>query len=166
MTEQEHDPFNEPERAHPRARKLMTEEFFWDCADEEAPFGSDEGFDAYYEFRRWRSENASAPLIDCLSWIMEDELEGYTPHLFSDEQVQDDLAAPDNAFLADSYDIFTLDATVIATGLGQLMDEGRIDSEAKPYIRVAISRQLHPSIVTSDHRRGVLLATRRVVDVA
>jgi hypothetical protein len=97
---------------------------------------------------------------------MEDELEGYTPDLFSDEQVQHDLAAPDNAFLADAYDMFTLDATVIATGLGQLMDEGRVDSEAKPYIQVAISRQLHPSIVTSDHRRGVLLATRRVVAAA
>ncbi len=34
----EHDPFNEPERAHPRARELMSESFFWDCVDEEAPF--------------------------------------------------------------------------------------------------------------------------------
>jgi hypothetical protein len=37
-----------------------------------------------------------------LSWIMENELEGYTSDLFSDEQVQHDLAAPDNAFLADA----------------------------------------------------------------
>ena len=53
----EHDPFNEPETAHPRARELMSEAFLWDCVDEEAPFGSDEGFDAYYEFREWRQHN-------------------------------------------------------------------------------------------------------------
>lgn len=53
----DHDPFNEPETAHPRARELMDEEFFWDCVDEEAPFGSDEGHDAYFEFRRWRERN-------------------------------------------------------------------------------------------------------------
>ncbi len=66
----EHDPFNEPELAHPRARELMVEPFFWDCVDERAPFGSDEGNDAYYEWRRWREENPSRPLTDCLSWIL------------------------------------------------------------------------------------------------
>jgi hypothetical protein len=70
----DHDPFNEPERAHPRARELLVEDFLWDCADEEAPFGSDEGHDAYYEYRRWRASAPAAPLTDCLSWIMSDRL--------------------------------------------------------------------------------------------
>ena len=39
----EHDPFNEPELAHPRARELMLETFFRDCTNEDAPFGSGEG---------------------------------------------------------------------------------------------------------------------------
>ena len=162
----DHDPFNEPEKAHPRARKLMAEEFFWDCVDEEAPFGSDEGHDAYFEFRSWRSEHHSAPLVECLSWIMEGELDGYTDELASDECVEADLESPDDAFMADSYDMFTLDATVIATGLGQLIDEGRIDAEAKPYLRVAIARQMHPKVLTSDHRQQVLAAIRRAVDAA
>ena len=95
--------------------------------------------------------------------VMQGELDGYTSDLCSDEQVAADLASPDDAFLADSYDAFTLDATVIATGLGQLLDEGHIDVDAKPIIEVAISRQLHPKIVTSDQRRTILLAVRRVV---
>ena len=37
----------------------MNEDFFWDCVDERAPFGSDEGNDAYYEWRHWREENPS-----------------------------------------------------------------------------------------------------------
>ncbi len=46
----DHDPFNEPERAHARARELMLEPFFWDCTNEWAPFGSDEG---WYRYGLW-----------------------------------------------------------------------------------------------------------------
>jgi uncharacterized protein YfeS len=162
----DHDPFNEPETAHPRARQLMTEKFLWDCADEEAPFGSDEGFDAYYEFRDWRKRNKKKPLTACLSWIMEGQLKKYTDELCSNKTIARDLEDPDDAFLAESYDMFTLDATVIATALGQLLDEGRIDADAKPCVQVAIKRQLHPKVLTSKHREKILLAVQRVVDAA
>jgi len=169
MSEHSHfnDPFNEPETTHPRARELMIEEFLWDCTDEEAPFGSDEGFEAYYDFRSWREENKKENLTECLAWIMDEEnLENYNEELCSDEVIERDVENPDKAFLADHYDIFTLDATVIATVLGQLLDEGRIDTEAKPYVQVAIKRQLHPKVLTSEHRKNVLLAVKRVVDKA
>jgi uncharacterized protein YfeS len=145
----------------------MTEEFFWDCVDEEAPFGSDEGHDAYYEFREWRRRNKEKQLTDCLAWIMQGEdLGSYTDEICSDEAVALAHETPTEAFLADAYDMSTLDATVIATSLGQLLDEGRIDLAAKPYVRVAIERQLHPKVVTSEWRKEILLAVRRVVDAA
>jgi uncharacterized protein YfeS len=162
----DHDPFNEPETAHPRARKLMREEFLWDCVDEEAPFGSDEGADAYYEFRDWRSANKKKDLTACLAWIMEGQLRKYTAKLHSDKVIERDLGDPDEAFLADSFDMFTLDATVIATALGQLLDEGKIDSKAKPYVRVAIKRQMHPKVVTSKRRKKILEVVLRVVNAA
>lgn len=34
-----------PKTSHPRFTKHFTEEFYYDCTDEEAPFGSDEGND-------------------------------------------------------------------------------------------------------------------------
>ena len=163
----DHDPFNDPETAHPRARELMTEKVLWDCVDEDAPFGSDEGHDAYYEFRAWREQNKEANLTACLAWIMQgDQLEKYNDQLCSDASIERDLENPDESFLADDYDMFTLDATVIATALGQLLDEGRIDADAKPYVHVAIKRQLHPKVVTSKHRKKILLAIKRVVDAA
>ena len=97
---------------------------------------------------------------------MEGKLKNYTEDLCSDEAIERDLEAPDEAFLADAYDMFTLDTTVIATALGQLLDEGRIDADAKPYVRVAIRRQLHPRVLTSKHRKTILLAVKRVVDAA
>src|SRR6476660_1063522 len=113
-----HDPFNESQTAHPRARELMAEEFLWNCADEEAPFGSDEGHDAYYEFREWRRRNKGKNLTACLAWIMQGaDLNDYNDGLCSGEAIERDLADPDGAFLANAYDMFTLDATVITTAL-------------------------------------------------
>lgn len=50
--------------AHPDAKSLMTEDFFWSPIEETGPFGSDDGSDAAYGFRQWRMSNKSAnPLI-------------------------------------------------------------------------------------------------------
>src|SRR5438105_15589798 len=88
----DHDPFNDPETAHSRARELMTEEFLWDCVDEEAPFGSDEGHNAYYEFREWRERNKKKNLTACLAWIMQGEkLKNYNDELCSDDTIEQDL---------------------------------------------------------------------------
>jgi len=82
----------------------------------------------------------------------------------SDAKINEDLANPDEAFLADHYDIFTLDTTIIATGLGQLMDEGEIDAAAKPYLHVAITHQRHPQI--NHYSKETLDAISRVVNEA
>src|SRR5688572_25963250 len=110
----DHDPWNEPTHRHPRAQSLMPEEL-WDCVNELAPFGSDEGSDAYASFREWRARNPGESLVRCIEWIGDED---------------------------DYPDEFTFDATIIATVLGQLVDEGRIDASAKPAARAAISRQL------------------------
>ncbi|MGL5275933.1 hypothetical protein [Myroides sp.] len=59
-------------KAHPRAIELMTEDFFWDGADELAPFGSDEGHTALVEFRRWRKKNKKISVGFCIAWVIED----------------------------------------------------------------------------------------------
>lgn len=50
--------------AHPNAKALMTEEFYWSPIEETAPFGNDDGFDAGYGFRQWRQLNRSqSPVV-------------------------------------------------------------------------------------------------------
>jgi len=142
----------------------MCEALFWDCVDEAAPFGSDEGSDAYYEWRKWREEHPQSPLSDCFDWILAGRLEAYTDRLADDAQIEADLAKPAAALLADQYDMFTLDTTLIATGLGQLMDEGKIDADAKRFLRVAIRRQRHPALGHYDP--STLDAIARVVEEA
>jgi uncharacterized protein YfeS len=53
-----------PKTAHPNAKVLMREDFFWSPIDEIAPFGSDAGSDAAYGFYKWRKEHSStSPII-------------------------------------------------------------------------------------------------------
>ncbi len=79
-------------------------------------------------------------------------------------KIERDAQNPGDAFLAEHFDVFTLDTTIIATGLGQLMDEGTIDADAKPFIRVAIRRQRNSKAGRYDVE--TLDAIARVVDAA
>lgn len=45
------------ENAHPNAKALMKDEFFWSPVEETAPFGSDDGWEAAHGFRTWRIQN-------------------------------------------------------------------------------------------------------------
>jgi len=161
----DHDPFNNPETAHPRSRELMVEPLFWDCVDEGAPFGSDEGWEAYYEWRRWRQENHAKPLTDCFDWILGGRLSEYDQSLAREDKIDDDLANPSMALHAGYGDMWTLDTTIIASGLGQLIDEGAIDNDAKPFLHVAIDRQRN-SKSQGTYDTITLDAIARVVDAA
>ena len=162
----DHDPFNEPETAHPRARELMKDKLFWDCVNELAPFGSDEGHTAYYEWRDWRKENRIRPITSCLDWILMGQSTEYNSDLISDEKIKSDLKNPESAFMSESWNTYTLDTTIIATCLGQLMDEGKIDTEAKEIMDIAIARQSHPLLNMGEEHLSILRQIKVVADKA
>jgi len=128
--------------AHKRAIELIPEEFFWDCVDELAPFGSDEGDMALSEFREWRKSNPKTPTYECLKWTIESvgemKIEEYNNKILNRELIKNQIS--DHDFNDHQY-IFTLDISAIATGFGQLVDEGKIDIENKSLIQLAIDRQ-------------------------
>jgi len=131
------------EQAHKRAIELIPEDFFWSCADELAPFGSDEGDTALAEFRSWRNRNPTKPTIECLKWTIEGvgemDFSDYNRTLVSTGKIHSQIK--DRSF-DDSQYIFTLDISVIATGFGQLVDEGAIEPANKEIIQIAIDRQI------------------------
>jgi uncharacterized protein YfeS len=128
--------------AHPRAIDLIPEDFFWDCVDELAPFGSDEGDSALSDFRRWRKLNPDEPTYECLKGTIEGvgeiELKYYNESILNRELIEAQLT--DENFNDQQY-ITILDDCVIATGFAQLVDEGKIDEVNKPLIKLAIDRQ-------------------------
>jgi len=131
------------EHANKRAIELIPEEFFWSCIDELAPFGSDEGDMALAEFRDWRKANKNVPTMECLKWTIESvgemEYSDYNDSLLSRETIKKQLQ--DKNFDDNQY-IFTLDISVIATGFAQLVDEGIIEAQNKPVIKIALDRQI------------------------
>ncbi|HUM51650.1 MAG TPA: hypothetical protein PK431_07520 [Chitinophagales bacterium] len=66
-----------PETAHPKAKKLMTEEFYWSPIEESGPFGSDDGSDAFYGLRQWRQSNKTVSPTVYLKELIEGW--GYPP---------------------------------------------------------------------------------------
>lgn len=130
------------DHAHKRAIDLVPEEFFWNCADELAPFGSDEGDMALLEFRNWKKENPNLPTYDCLKWTIESVgelcISDYNESILDKELIKKQIS--DDEFDDEQY-ICTVDISVIATGFGQLVDEGKIDTRNKSLIQLAINRQ-------------------------
>jgi uncharacterized protein YfeS len=128
--------------AHKRAIELIPEEFFWDCVDELAPFGSDEGDLALSEFREWKKKNPNLSTYECLKWTIESVgeliISEYNENILDKELIKNQIE--DDEFNDEQY-IFTVDISAIATGFGQLVDEGKIDERNKPLIQLAIDRQ-------------------------
>ncbi|WP_299245357.1 hypothetical protein [uncultured Aquimarina sp.] len=143
VQETENEPYGiDKENAHQRAIELIPEEFFWSCIDELAPFGSDEGDMALYEFRNWKKDNPYKETYDCIKWtiegVSEKKLSEYNKNIIDRTLVKKQLE--DDNFDDHQY-IYTVDISVIATGFGQLVDEGKIDKKNKPLIQLAIDRQ-------------------------
>ncbi|EMY3559844.1 hypothetical protein AAIP53_002448 [Flavobacterium psychrophilum] len=132
----------EKENSHQRAIELVPEDFFWSCVDELAPFGSDEGDTALSEFRDWRKRNPNVETYECLKWtiegVSEQNISKYNEKILDRIEIEEKIADDD---FDDQQYIFTVDISVIATGFGQLVDEGKIDLKSKPIIQLAIDRQ-------------------------
>jgi uncharacterized protein YfeS len=154
--------------AHPRALEVVPDDFFWDCVDELAPFGSDEGDTALDDFRQWRSEHPKAKLTSCLRWVVaevgEMKLAQYSDRLLDRKRIAKQMA--DDDFDSD-YFIYTLDASVIGTAFGQLADEGRIDADAKPYAEIALRRQIIFAELSTawPHREERISILQRLLEV-
>lgn len=127
----------------PESVQLFPEDFFWDNTDESTPFGSDEGDTALGDFRTWRKQNPTTNLSICLDWVIQEvgemSPETYLTQIVDRSQIEKQVK--DDSFDDQQY-IYTLDVSIIATVLGQFVDEGKIDKEAQKYIHIALSRQI------------------------
>lgn len=130
-------------KAHVRAIELLTEDFFWSASDELSPFGSDEGYTALCDFRKWRKKNKKVSVGYCIAWVIESVGEFSDYDDYNEENLVDEnkiKSQINNDEFDDQQYIFTLDSSVIATALGQLVDEGLIEVDYKYFVQVAINR--------------------------
>ena len=143
-----------PETAHPQAAQSLTDEFFWDCTDENAPFGNDTGADTLAFFQVWRAEHPRSNPCEFLGEILREAFEVSDDdwNVVEPEQVRKLLDESE-------YDVFVRDDTVIAVAFGQVVLDGRVDAEIKRRAMLALQRQ---SLSVVIERRGWVSPQERI----
>jgi len=133
------------DKAHPTAKGLMNEDFYWSPIEETAPFGSDDGADTYAGFKDWRqthkTNNPKEFLMEQIDYwgyptfdLNETNFEKLKPYL-----KRSDLGS---RFMSG------IDAAIAAIAFGQLYLEGTVDKDFKELAKTSIKRQLIPEMLS------------------
>jgi len=117
-----------PKTSHPNFSAHFTEEFYYDCCDEEAPFGSDDGNDTLASLCEYIKKKREADLAEYPRNLIEKDwgmlwLEPKEP---TEENVKTILEAPDKDKLPMSSYLWCCDHVIIATAFGQIKVMGHI----------------------------------------
>lgn len=128
-----------------RAVEIADYKFFWDATDDLAPFGCEEAYIAFCEISDWIAENPNTPIIECFIWILESwdlDLEDFNDEIIDSENIMKIIQD------MDFYEeLMSLDYTIIATGFGQLILQGKIDESVKNIIQLSILRQMNSHVL-------------------
>jgi uncharacterized protein YfeS len=153
------------EKANPVARRLMNEEFYWSPIEGTAPFGNDDGADAYAGFKDWRqthkADNPKKFLLEQIDYwgypsfdINETSFEKLKPYLNQNE-------------LGSRY-MSGIDAAIVAIAFGQLYLEGTINKDFNEIAKTAINRELLPELLAfwgDDHKDEREMKLRKMLAV-
>ena len=118
-----------PLTSHPTIRKYFSNEIYYYCGDEEAPFGSDEGNDALYELQEVIQKKKKINFFDFPRIIIEKiwEMDYLTPDLEkTDEELKLQAKLSFNGLLGEQI-ILQSDQVILAVTFGQAKITGRID---------------------------------------
>ncbi|WP_314293512.1 WGR domain-containing protein [Fusobacterium periodonticum] len=120
-----------PLTSHPIFRKYFSNEIYYDCGDEEAPFGSDEGHDAFSELEESVRKKKKTIFLDFPRVIIEEiwEMDYLTPDLENtDEELKEQAKRKYNGLLGDQI-ILQSDQVILAVTFGQAKITGKIDKD-------------------------------------
>jgi len=130
--------------AHPTAKRLMNEDFYWSPIEETAPFGSDDGADTYAGFAEWRATHKTG---NPKKFLME-EIESWDYPTFDLYETHFEKLKPylKQGNLQTRF-MTGIDAAIVAIAFGQLYLEGTIDKDFKELTKTAIKRELIPELL-------------------
>lgn len=132
-------------KPHEKAIKIADYEFFWNNVDELAPFGSEEGYISFMEFKDWLMENPDKSVMDFMEWLLNSwdiQVEDFDESIISDESIFKIINEEDF-----DYNLLTLDIAIIASGFAQLILQGKIDNDVKNIVHLAILRQMNSNVL-------------------
>jgi uncharacterized protein YfeS len=143
-----------PETAHLKAKQLLTEDFYWSPTEETAPFGSDDGSDAFHGFVEWRKKNKKeSPVVYLQELIKEWGYGTFNMTSNDPEMVKEVMMSMEGS------QIIAQDNAVIAVGFGQFVLEGKIEKDIQDLTLKAIKRELVIDLI--NEFQGEYRETRR-----
>lgn len=133
------------DKAHPNAKRLMNEDFYFSPIDETAPFGNDDGADTYAGFKDWRQSHKN----DNPKIFLNEQIDrwGYPKFDIYETDFQKLKPYLKQSDLGSRY-MSGIDASIIAIAFGQLYLEGKVDKDFNELAKTAIKRQLLPELLS------------------
>ncbi len=134
---------------HPKALELAAFPFFWDVCDENAPFGSDEGYHGLVHYWEWDEVNKNSPLENCLL--------SYLRCIYPEKRASELMEfcfLPYEQYLIESknhigsniiFDIYELDQYIASIGFGSFVKYGEVHYSLKKHLRFAVERMYKPA---------------------
>lgn len=124
--------------SHPKFTQHFCDDFYYNCADEDAPFGSDEGNDTLYEIEESIRKNKH---IDWCSFSqkMVEEYWGMD-YIHPEEIDRDSLKKKLEEDKDYERDVLQSDQVTIAVGFGQIKISGEIDPKIKKHTLLSLER--------------------------
>jgi uncharacterized protein YfeS len=140
------------DEAHPRAREVLTDDFFWDADDRTGPFGDDTGREVLEAFRDFRVEEPRGKPIALLTDLLADwEIADEAWDVVDADEVQA-IGADDELGL------LVRDEAVVALAFAQILVDGTVEPELRRRAVLALTRQSLPALI---HGWGDLASRRR-----
>jgi uncharacterized protein YfeS len=127
--------------AHPRAREVLTDAFFWDASDPCGPFGDETGREVLESFRDFRIEEPRGNPIALLGQLLE-EWEIADAHWDAVDADEVQAIGAD-----DELGLLLRDEAILALAFAQIIVEGRVDLEVRRRAMLALVRQGLPALI-------------------
>ncbi len=125
------------ETSHPNFTEHFSAEFYYDCADDEAPFGNDNGADTLYELEDlFKSGEYEGKILALPKKIISDvwDFHYLVPDNFSKKKIAELIEE-------DEFSLIATDQVIIAVALGEIKITGKIEPKLKELALNAMKRQ-------------------------
>ena len=146
--------------SHPVFQQYFADDLYYDCGDEEAPFGSDEGNDTLWELQERLRKQQPVDFADFPRQLLEEEWRlTYLPPI-SGQTSEQLMALADQDFngLPGDVELLNTIQVILATAFGQLKIVGQLDEALQALAFLAC-------LVTKGLGKEVLIRKRRKVSI-
>lgn len=128
--------------SHPLFRQYFADDLYYDCGDEDAPFGSDEGNDTLWELQNILRKKQDVDFADFPRWMIEDEwgLTYLPPQSGQTDEQLLELAAQSYNGLPGDMELLNTVQVILAAAFGQLKIVGQLDEALQSLAFLALER--------------------------